>query len=53
MTKEKKERFISTLLMEEGNIKGISRKRNLVLFKETKFYSREKTMGFMKLNLAG
>ena len=45
LTKEKKERFISTLLMEEGNIKGISRKRNLVPFKETKVYSRGKDYG--------
>ena len=33
------------MLMEEGNIKGISRKRNLVPFKETKVYSRGKDYG--------
>lgn len=41
-TKRKDERFISALLMEDGIIKGISRKRNLVPFKETRIYSKGK-----------
>jgi apolipoprotein N-acyltransferase len=42
ITKSKEEMFLSSLLIENGEIKGISRKRNLVPFSETKLYSKGK-----------
>lgn len=43
VTKSKEERYISALLVEKGEIIGISRKRNLVPFSETKNYSEGKS----------
>jgi hypothetical protein len=40
LTKDKKDRYISALVITEGEIEGITRKRNLVPFSETKNYSR-------------
>ena len=42
VTRSKDERFISALLLNDGEIEGISRKRNLVPFGEAKNYSRGK-----------
>ncbi|HHX77650.1 MAG TPA: hypothetical protein GX697_04810, partial [Firmicutes bacterium] len=42
VTKSKADRFISALLLNDGEIKGISRKRNLVPFSEARNYSRGK-----------
>lgn len=40
VTKSKDERFVSALLLDDGGIIGISRKRNLVPFSEAGKYSR-------------
>jgi apolipoprotein N-acyltransferase len=40
LTKSKEERFISALLIDNGEIKGLTRKRNLVPFGETNSYSK-------------
>jgi len=42
VTKSKDERFISALLLNDGKIVGISRKRNLVPFSESTNYSKGK-----------
>ncbi|MFY9320878.1 MAG: nitrilase-related carbon-nitrogen hydrolase [Bacillota bacterium] len=42
VTKSKDERFISALLLNDGEIEGISRKRNLVPLSETRDYSKGK-----------
>jgi len=42
VTKSKDERFISALLLNDGKIVGISRKRNLVPFSESRNYSKGK-----------
>jgi apolipoprotein N-acyltransferase len=42
VTKSKDERFISALLLNDGEIIGISRKRNLVPFSEARNYSKGK-----------
>lgn len=39
-TKSKDERFVSALLLDDGEIIGISRKRNLVPFSEARKYSK-------------
>lgn len=41
-TKSKDDRYFSALLIEDGEIIGISRKRNLVPFSETRKYSKGK-----------
>jgi apolipoprotein N-acyltransferase len=42
VTKSKDERFISAILLNDGKIIGISRKRNLVPFSEARNYSKGK-----------
>jgi apolipoprotein N-acyltransferase len=42
VTRSKDDRFISALLLNDGKIEGISRKRNLVPFSEARNYSKGK-----------